>query len=103
MLWTSAKSVSFNVAVFPPGIFWCLIYAEPNSKTVLIQVTMPHTVLYICTWARLLKQETWITVYCLPIKENKITCSISVCNKQMEVAVAVYIYMRETELYMYIR
>jgi hypothetical protein len=32
----------------------------------------------------LLKQQTLITIYCLPAKENKPLLSISVCSKQKE-------------------
>jgi hypothetical protein len=50
-------------------------------------------------WARLLKQQSWITVYSLPTKENKLPFSFpfvtnkrkllfpfSVCSQQTEVA-----------------
>jgi hypothetical protein len=36
-------------------------------------------------WACLLKQQSSITIYNLPTKENKLQCSVSVCSKQMEV------------------
>jgi hypothetical protein len=59
------------------------------------------------TWANLLKEQTSITVYRLPTKENKLAFSVfrfqktkgglpfpfSVCSKQTEVAVSVYIYI----------
>jgi hypothetical protein len=36
-------------------------------------------------WARLLTQQTSITVYCLPTKENKLSFSVFCCRKQTEV------------------
>ncbi len=36
-------------------------------------------------WARLLTQQTSITIYRLPNKENKLSLSIFVCSKQIEV------------------
>jgi hypothetical protein len=40
---------------------------------------------YRWAWARLLKQQLPITVYCFPSKEKKLPFSISVCSKQTEV------------------
>jgi hypothetical protein len=36
-------------------------------------------------WARLLKQQSSITIYCLPTKKNKLPFSVSVGSKQTEV------------------
>jgi hypothetical protein len=36
-------------------------------------------------WAGLLTQQTSITVYRLPTKQNKLPFSLSICSKQMEV------------------
>jgi hypothetical protein len=36
-------------------------------------------------WACLLRQQSSITVYCLPTKENKRPFSVSVCSKQTKV------------------
>jgi hypothetical protein len=33
-------------------------------------------------WARMLKQQSPITVYCLPTKENKLSFSVSVLAKK---------------------
>jgi hypothetical protein len=40
---------------------------------------------YVHRWACLLKQQSSITVYRLPTKENKLPFSVSVCSKQTEV------------------
>jgi hypothetical protein len=36
-------------------------------------------------WARMLKQQSSNTIYRLPIKENKVRFSASICSKQTEV------------------
>ncbi len=75
-------------------------------------------------WARLLKQQSSIIIYCLLTKENKLLFSVSVCTKQIEAfhfgvpfvqtnwssvfhkfrflyIQFLYIHIRRTELYIY--
>jgi hypothetical protein len=48
-----------------------------------------------------LNQQTSITIYLLQTKENKLPFSVSVCSKQMEVAVCIFIQIRIYTLHIY--
>ncbi len=61
---------------------------------ILFKLETCHRSKYYCLrWTRLLKQQSSITVYRLPTKENKLSFSISVSSKQTEVAVS-FTYFR---------
>jgi hypothetical protein len=60
------------------------------NKLVLLQTTVclslgESVVSYLHRWARLLTQQSSITVHRLPTKENKLPFSAYVCGKRTEV------------------